>query len=218
MLKCPCCRKQYEVFNPFGVVQRNNAQCPNCKSLERHRLIWLYLKQCTDFFDKQLKMLHVAPEKVFRERIQEMGNVEYLSIDISDDSAMRRMDLTCLDFNAAEFDVILCSHVLEHIQDDIKAMREMYRVLDYGGWAIIQVPLNKNAEKTFEDVEITDPDEREKKFGQKDHVRVYGIDYSERLKSVGFTVNVDEFISEMKTKQIKENALLPGEDIYYCTK
>jgi len=143
-------------------------------------------------------------------------NVTYLSADINPKNAMVKEDITQTSFNDDAFDIIFCSHVLEHIEDDRKAMKELFRILKPGGFAILQVPI-KDTKETFEDFSVTDPKERENLFGQHDHVRLYGRDYKDRLQKAGFHATVDKFVEKLDPAIIKKYAL-PQESIYFCTK
>ena len=196
---CPVCRHQYTKFLPYGRLRpRPNALCPECLSLERHRLIWLYLEQRSDFFRKKLSVLHVAPEACFIKRFEKLHGDSYITADIESPLAKVKMDIHQIPFEDNTFDVILCNHVLEHVRDDIQAMREMCRVLKPGGFAILLVPFYPPLpEKTFEDFSIQNPREREKIFGQDDHVRKYGNDYTTRIAQAGFTPVADPFALEM---------------------
>jgi predicted SAM-dependent methyltransferase len=215
---CPCCGESYREFMPFGVEPLYNVLCPNCFSLERHRLLWLYFKNKTNIFNDRLKVLHVAPEEVFQKQFKAMANLDYTSIDLNSPIADLSMDITRLEFQDNIFDVIICNHVLEHIVDDKKAMTELLRVLKPGGWAVLQVPINGKLMNTYEDFSITSPEEKEKAFGQDDHVRVYGLDYVSRLESAGFKVKKDAYIEELGPELIKKYALDKWEYIYLCTK
>jgi Methylase involved in ubiquinone/menaquinone biosynthesis len=193
-----------------------NAQCPFCLSLERQRLIWTYLKSNLNRnSDRPVKLLHVAPEPALTRLITERKGIEYLSIDIDSKKAMMAMDLTDLSFDDDSYDIIICSHVLEHIDDDRKALQELYRVLKAGGYAILQVPIDKNRAVTYENREITAPEERKKHFGQADHVRQYGLDFGERLEQAGFTVKIvtaSEFTDNPERYGFNEDGL------YVCYK
>jgi SAM-dependent methyltransferase len=214
---CPCCESHLQRFKPFGLVPRP-AECPVCGSLERHRLIVLYLRHRTDLFDGQRKMmLHVAPEKQLSELFASASSIDYLSADLVPSRAMVRMDVMDIQYPDETFDVIYCSHVLEHVADDRKAMSEFHRVLRTGGWAILQVPIS-TAEVTFEDPAITSPEEREAAFGQFDHVRCYGADYKDRLENAGFSVEVDGFVRELDDQTVTRCGLMRSEDVYRCTK
>jgi len=215
---CPVCENGIESFLPFGINPRPNAQCPLCKSLERHRLIWLYFKNKTNLFKDNLKILHIAPEHLISNKLNEMSNLDYISADLLSPSAMIQMDITAIQFIDNSFDVIYANHVLEHIPDDLKAMCELRRILKPTGWAILQVPIW--GDKTLEDANISTSEEREKLFGQKDHVRRYGLDgiYKKRLEIAGFEVFVDSYVRSLGSDVIKKYGLMPDEDIYFCRK
>jgi hypothetical protein len=196
-VECPICEKKYSEFLPYGRINpRPNALCPNCLSLERHRLIWLYLKEKTTFFTAQLKVLHMAPEPCFMERFEKQHGANYITADIESPLAKVKMDIHNLPFGDNHFDAVLCNHVLEHVKNDIQAMSEVRRVLKPGGWAIMQVPFFAPVpDVTFEDDSIVDPREREKIFGQDDHVRLFGKDYSKRIKQSGLEPEESAFAS-----------------------
>ena len=172
--------------------------CPSCGSLERHRFVWLYFQRQTDLFDREFEsVLHVAPEPCFLPRFLRLLGPGYLTADFLDDSVMERMDITDIGHEDGAFDVIYCSHVLEHVPDDRKAIQEFRRVLKQDGWAVIMVPIT--SESTYEDASIVDPKGRLKHFGQVDHVRRYGMDVQDRLEESGFSVTCvrpDAFLSE----------------------
>jgi len=204
--------KSYRKFLPYGYVNiRENVLSPGTLSLERHRLMWLYLQRKTDFFTARYKVLHLAPEQAFYKRFKKMSNIDYTTADLHSPLADVKADITALPFDDKTFDVIFCNHVLEHIPDDTKAMQELYRVMKPGGWGIFQVPLDKNSAKTFQDDRITDPAERTRIFGQYDHVRVYGLDYFDKLQSVGFQVDKINFTEELSDKEIDKYRLEKGE-------
>ncbi len=187
--KDPIDDSTFRSFLPYGYQnQRQNVLSPSTLSLERHRLLWLFLKNETHFFSQPLKVLHFAPEQAFYHRFKKLSHLEYTTTDLNSPLADVKADICNLPFDDHKFDVILCNHVLEHIPDDTKAMSEIFRILKPGGWAILQIPQDLSREKTFEDNSITDPSERTKIFGQYDHVRVYGMDYFDKLKQVGFEV------------------------------
>jgi SAM-dependent methyltransferase len=186
-LECPICGGSARAFLPFGRVPRPNAKCPTCGSLERHRQLWLFFRRQTDLFDGRRKsMLHFAPERMLATRLSKIDNLQYVSADLIDRSAAVRVDITNMPFTTGAFDVLLCSHVLEHIPDDRRAMRECLRVMKQEGLAIFMVPVTVPV--TVEDPTITDPAERERLFGQHDHVRCYGMDIVQRLEQAGFEV------------------------------
>jgi len=199
-------------------VPARRAACPGCGSRERQRLLLLYLRNETNLFSDPLRVLHIAPEDCLQEAIAGVRNVDYVSADISSKAAMLRMDVTDIRLPDDSFDVILCSHVLEHVDDDARAMWELWRILRKGGWAILQVPVDASRERTFEDSSVTDPAERERLFGQWDHVRVYGRDYAQRLAEAGFDVHVIPYASRLGPEVIRTCGLDAAESIYLCRK
>ena len=206
--------KSFKSFLPYGYgSQRNNVLSPSTLSLERHRLLWLYLKNETDFFIAEKKVLHFAPEQAFYKRFRNMKNLNYVTTDLNSPLADVKADICNLPFNDNEFDVILCNHVLEHIPDDTKALQELYRVLKVGGMGIFQIPQDLNRSITFEDNTITDKKERAKIFGQYDHVRVYGRDYFDKLRSIGFKVEAVDYTQTISPEKITEYCLAKGEII-----
>ena len=214
---CPVCECSSSAFLPLG--QRADARCVVCGSLERHRLLWTFLKEKTDLFDDQIKqILHIAPELCFESRLRKKFANSYITADLLAPSAMVKMDITCIQYPDQSFDVILCSHVLEHIQDDKQAMKEIYRVLKNDGFAILIVPIS-DKEKTFEDPSIVSPQERLKYFGQEDHVRIYGLDYIDRLCDAGFKVSVTSVkdLCSEETADLMGLTIASG-NIYKCTK
>lgn len=204
--------KGYRKFLPYGYgKQRENALSPGTLSLERHRQMWLYLQQETEFFSKKIKVLHIAPEQEFLRKFKKMKNLDYTSADLFSPIVDVKADILDLPFEGESFDVVICNHVLEHIQDDTKAMSELYRVMKKGGWGIVQVPMKISLEKTYEDFTITDPKERQKHFGQYDHVRWYGMDYFDRLKSVGFEVDANFYSQKFSDEEIRKYGLNKNE-------
>ena len=209
----------FRIFLPYGYVkQRENVLSPSTLSLERHRLLWLYLKNETSFFSAPLKVLHFAPEQAFYKRFRKLQNLDYTTTDLNSPLADVKADICDLPFKEAEFDFILCNHVLEHIPDDTKAMQELYRILKPGGSAILQIPQELEREKTFEDDSITDAQERTRIFGQYDHVRVYGRDYFDKLRSIGFRVEEVDYTSKLTPQEVDRYRLAKGEVIPVCFK
>lgn len=211
--------KSYRSFLPYGYgKQRPNVLAPGTLSLERHRLLWLYLKNETDFFTAPKKVLHFAPEQAFYRIFRNLKNLDYTTTDLNSPLADVKADICNLPFEDNSYDVILCNHVLEHIPDDTKAMQELYRVLKPGGMAILQIPQDLHRETTFEDNSITDPKERAAIFGQYDHVRVYGRDYFDKLRSIGFTVKEEDYTRKLGDELVSKYALAKGEIIPVCIK
>ncbi|MBN1158744.1 MAG: class I SAM-dependent methyltransferase [Bacteroidales bacterium] len=211
-VECPVCEGKFRKFLPYGYNQvREGVLCPRCFSLERHRLLWLFLQRCTDFFAAQHKVLHVAPEQCFYNRFRKQKNLEYTTADLESPLADVKLDIQDMPFQDNTFDIVICNHVLEHVADDKKAMKEIHRIIRPEGFAILQVPADYGMEKTHEDPAITDPHEREKHFRQKDHYRLYGIDYTERLKEAGFVVRNQNFTDQLKGDEIKRYRLPASE-------
>ena len=213
---CPCCNCHFRKFLSFRA--RLDAQCPRCGSVERHRLMWLYLKYQTNLFSDTLRLLHFAPEYIFQKNFASFPNLDYVSADLDSPLAMTKVDIMNIPYENNSFDVILCSHVLEHVSDDQKAMRELFRVLMPGGWAILQSPVDHQRHDTFEDPNITSPQDRLRFFGQSNHVRVYGCDYKDRLEKAGFSVEVDGYVRSLGADKINLHGLPEDEFIYLCTK
>ncbi|MGB1268303.1 MAG: class I SAM-dependent methyltransferase [Flavobacteriaceae bacterium] len=211
--------RRFKSFLPYGYgKQRNNVLSPSTLSLERHRLLWLFLKNETAFFTKQQKVLHFAPEQAFYKRFRKMKNLNYTTTDLESPLADVKADICNLPFQDDEFDVIFCNHVLEHIPDDTKAMQELFRVLKPKGMAILQIPQDLSRAHTFEDNSITDRKERAKIFGQYDHVRIYGRDYFNKLRSIGFDVKEVSYTTALPEEDITKYCLAKGEIIPVCFK
>ncbi|WP_057939362.1 class I SAM-dependent methyltransferase [Algoriphagus resistens] len=214
---CPVCGHSYKKFLPYGRIARANALCPNCLSLERHRLMWLFLKQKTDFFSAPLRVLHVAPEHCFIGRFEGLKNLDYITADLESPLAKVKMDVHDIPFPENSFDVVFCNHVLEHVEDDLRACAEFNRVLKPDGWGILQSPVYP-IEKTLEDKNIKDPAERERLFGQRDHVRKFGKDYAERLRKSGLLIEENLFVKELSLDKLKQHGLPPEEVVFVCRK
>ena len=197
---------------------RENVLSPSTLSLERHRLFWLYLKKETSFFSEKHKVLHFAPEQAFYKRFRKMKNLEYITTDLNSPLADVKADICELPFQDNEFDFIFCNHVLEHIPDDTKAMQELYRVLAPDGTGIFQIPQDLSRDITFEDDSITNPKERAKIFGQYDHVRVYGRDYFDKLRAIGFEVSEEDYTNTFSEPEMDKFRLAKGEIIPVCKK
>jgi SAM-dependent methyltransferase len=213
--------KGYRTFLPYGyATQRNNVLAPGTLSLERHRLLWLYLQNETDFFTAVTlkKVLHFAPEQEFHKRFKKQSNIEYTTTDLLSPLADVKADICNLPFPDNSYDMILCNHVLEHIPNDKLAMQELYRVMKPGGMGIFQIPQDLQRATTFTDDSITDPKERAKVFGQYDHVRVYGRDYFDTLRSIGFTVIEEDYTQIIGAEKVKLYGLAQGEILPICYK
>ena len=176
---------------PYGYVRsREDALCPLCLSLERHRMIWLWISRNTILEERRPRLLHIAPEVSLMREFRRVysGTEQYTTADLESPLADMHFDIQQIPLDAESVDVVICNHILEHVEDDRKAMREIYRVLSHGGWAVMLVPEDRSRATTFEDDTITDPQQRTALFGQYDHRRVYGRDYDARVCQAGFRV------------------------------
>ena len=214
---CPVCgnRSRY-------LMHRTNAPggelCPICFSRARHRFSWLFMtrKMRLDDFTTR-RFLHLAPEVEFTRRFKSLPGLAYSSADLGHPGAMHRLDLTAIDRPDASFDAIYCSHMLEHIPDDRKAMRELERTLAAAGWLLVQVPLDKDS-PTKEDFSVVDPKQREREFGQWDHVRVYGMDIAERLAEAGFEVKIWTAEQILSARELETMSIPADETLLLCNK
>lgn len=230
--ECPFCGGRFAAFVPSGMKApilkqkqvvsggyRENSLCPRCYSADRERMIYLFFKSDRpDVFSRTMRVLHVAPEKNLASVLKASPNISYVSSDLSSPEAMVKMDITAIPEPDQSYDMVICNHVLEHIPDDGLAMRELYRVLKPGGFAILQVPISYALESTFEDPSVTSPEDRYRVFGQKDHVRIYGRDYTRRLERAGFTVNELPYAASLPASEADRFALLKEERLYFCLK
>lgn len=226
---CPICKSSFKKFDEFGmVIKRPNARCHNCHSLERHRLLFLYLNSNFNLFknnSESFKVLHFAPEKVFYNFFDKKEDVEYTPCDLVPElfnyhgnSKILKVDITKIPYSNETFDFVLCNHVLEHVPDDILAMSELYRIMKQGGNGILQVPIDYSRAVTFEDDSVVLPEDREKVFGQDDHVRIYGSDYIKRLRNTGFIVDEIDCTSMFSLEEIFKYGLMKSEKIYHVKK
>ncbi len=211
--------RTYRRLLPYGrVSSRANALAPGSLSLERHRLLWLYLKTKTNLFSEEVKLLHVAPEYCFIKRFKNQKNIDYITGDLISPWADVKMDIRKIPFDNNTFDAVICNHVLEHVDEDAVSMREFFRVMKPGGWGIFQVPVDYTRETTLEDPTINTPALREKHYWQRDHVRLYGRDYASKLEAAGFRVTPDNFVSELEPALALRYALPMDEIVYFCQK
>lgn len=219
-VSCPVCEKSFSKFLSYGsaVAHRENVLCPYDLTLERHRLMWLYLKNESDFFQKRKKVLHIAPEQCFHAKFKSMENLDYTTGDLVSPIADLHFDLHNIPLENDLFDVVFCNHVLEHVDDAMQCMQELYRVMKPGGWGIMQVPQDFNRETTYEDPSITEPSEREKHFWQKDHVRLFGKDYPQWLEKAGFKVKEYDPKAHFSKELIEKYRLMENEILYVVSK
>ena len=215
----PIDNKSFRKFLPYGYgIQRPNVLSPSTLSLERHRLLWLFLENETDFFSKKYKVLHMAPEQCFNTLFKNQKNLDYTTADLYSPIVDVKADILELPFEDESFDIVLCNHVLEHIEDDSKAISELYRVMKTGGMGIFQIPQDLKLKKTYENLNVTNPDERKKHFGQYDHVRIYGRDYFDRLRKGGFKVKEINYSKTLSDGLVDKYRLQKGEILPVCYK
>lgn len=230
-VKCPFCQWRFKRFLPggrdvpilqemkvIGAGHRPGVFCPLCHSTDRERLIYLYLKDELGLFSERPRILHFAPERNLGKVLRDSFDSNYLSADIYSSRAMKQIDITNIELTDNQFDLIVCNHVLEHIPDDRRAMMELYRILKPGGRAILQVPISLSLEKTLENDNVVTLEDREKYFGQYDHVRIYARDYEKRLREAGFTVVVFDLLSSIGEKEYLRYGCRKEETIYICSK
>lgn len=218
---CPVCKNRIRLYLPFGESLRYNAQCPVCRSLERHRALWLYFEKNLGLFQKNgMKLLHFAPEGIFYKRFKDNRNIDYYPVDINSEfpGIRKAVDITCIPYEANSFDMIICNHVLEHIPDEKKALSELFRVLSDEGIAFINTPVSEELEVTLEKSEYNTPELRSRYYGQCDHVRRYGRDYIRHLQSAGFIVEEIKVNENYTEEELTKFGLLRGEKVYCCRK
>ncbi len=219
--ECPLCGHTYRRFLPYGYVHsRENALCPHCLSLERHRLLWLYLTLGTNLFKDHPRTLHIAPEVCIMRHLKphfRQCPSQYITADLESPLADLHFDVQQIPLGDGSIEAVICNHLLEHVADDRKALSELHRILRPGGWGIILSPVELSRAETFEDDSITDPDERTRIFGQYDHRRIYGRDYADRLRHAGFEVEDIDFAGSLSEEQRRRYAL-PEDHIYVVHK
>jgi SAM-dependent methyltransferase len=181
--------------------------------------MWLYLKNESIFFTAgNLDVLHIAPEQCFYGKFKAQKNLNYLTGDLVSPLADIHFDLHQIPLEDNRFDVVFCNHVMEHVDDPIQCMKELFRVMKPGGWAIMQVPQDMSRATTYEDKSIIDPAEREKHFWQKDHVRLFGRDYPQWLEKAGFTVEIYDVQKNFDKQTIDRFRLMKDELLYIARK
>lgn len=216
---CPCCGWNLRAFTHGGesMKPRPLGYCPRCNSKARHRRWWLFLQENTNLFTARLRLFQVSPNYCFSRRFRRLPNLDYVGGDLYHHRNIRlRMDLPATPLSSESFDAVLCIHVLEHIQDDREAMRELYRILKPGGWAGISTPIHLD-QLTYEDPTITTPEERKRAFGETVHVRYYGYDLASRLEETGFQVKFYPG-KDVDLQSQQKYGLRDDENIFFCTK
>ena len=210
---CPICASNVRVF----LGRHKERLCPVCGAAERSRVDWTFLHmKIAAYGGARIRVLHVAPEVYLAAVFRKMSNLDYVSIDLASKLAMVKMDITDLRFPNSSFDLIYCSHVLEHVVEDRKAMAEFFRVLKPGGLALLQVPMS--GANTHEDWSITSPEARRKAFGDPGHVRRYGMDYMDRLRDAGFSTTVLTAQEMLSRSECDRCGVAGTRRLFSCTK
>ena len=220
-VECPVCERKFSKFLSYGsnVAHRENVLCPYDLTLERHRLMWLYLKNESNFFSAaKLEVLHIAPEQCFYGKFKAQKNLNYLTGDLESPIADLHFDLHAIPLENDRFDVVFCNHVMEHVDDPIQCMKELFRVMKPGAWAIMQVPQDMSRQTTYENPTITTPEDREKHFWQKDHVRLFGRDYPQWLEKAGFELEYYDINQKFDANTIERYRLIKDELLYIAKK
>ncbi|MBU7317609.1 glycosyltransferase [Paenibacillus sp. SM 69] len=228
---CPFCNNRFKRFQPwpdiydfpkykFEMSNKYTAICPSCYSMDRERVFKIYIERETQLLQSTAKVLHIAPERQLRNWLVKYQNLKYVCGDLfPQDSLTQKVDITSILYPDNSFDVILCSHVLEHIPDDTRAMNELYRVLKKGGWGILQVPICISIDDTYEDFSITTPEGRLEAFGQDDHVRIYAKnDYIKRLEKAGFEVSFFNLALKYSISEAHQYGLQENDYLYIVRK
>jgi SAM-dependent methyltransferase len=204
-VSCPICDGAFSRFMDHRA--QPSVRCPKCGSMERHRLLWLWLREESDFFTAGLRVLHFAPEYGVRKRLAALPNLDYHTADLESRLADDHFDIAQIPYPAESFDVILCNHVLEHVPDDAAALSELHRILRSDGWAILMTPIGKGVRRTVEDPQVGEPHQRLAKYGQEDHVRLYGQDFYERLRDAGLEVEAIDYAEQLSAADIERYRL-----------
>jgi SAM-dependent methyltransferase len=219
--ECPCCGGRFRAFRPRG--DRPDARCPRCNSYERHRVLWMWLRDRGELFDAELDLLHVAPEPVFEQRLRALPKLRYVAGSLFPSGEQVRVDLTDIPFESGSFDVVLCNHVFDEIPDDRRALAEIHRVLRPGGRLITQTPVDKRRDTTYEDPSLS-PAERRRVFQTADDVRIYGLDFRDRLEEAGFAVRAVDYAADLDPATVERHGLaehggrVNGTDVHVAVK
>ena len=214
-VRCPLCGSRFDAFKPAW--NRAQAICWRCGAHERHRFTWLFLEQRPELLRGAGSLLHFAPENALERRLREISGLRYVTADLDPAKGELALDLRALDLPDAAFGAVLCSHVLEHIEDDAQAMRELRRITASGGWALVMVPIDHGRTTTYEDPAIVTAEQRRAAFWQDDHVRLYAPDVADRLAAAGFTVERVQAGEALGLETVLRHGLLAGEELHLCS-
>jgi len=215
-VECPCCGRRWAAF--AADWNRPDAVCPGCGAHERHRALWLYLRDRVQVGRGPTDLLHFAPEHGLSVALAGLPLVRRVTADLDGHRVDVAVDITAMPFVDASFDAILCSHVLEHVEDDRTAMAELARVLRPGGWALVMVPIDSARAETYEDPAIVGEEARERAFWQHDHVRLYAPDIAERLRDAGLEVDPVRIVDSLPAGAAARYGLLPDDTVFHCVR
>jgi SAM-dependent methyltransferase len=211
---CPVCGRQFARFKDDW--NRSNALCWRCGSHERHRAQWLLFERRPELLAGARSLLHFAPEWALRQHLERLGHLDYVTTDLDQPGVDLHVDLMALELADGSFDAVICSHVLEHVADDLVAMRELRRITAPGGWCLVMVPLDLGRASTYEDASVTLRAERQRAFWQHDHVRLYAPDIAERLAAAGFEVEPIRPREEFGQSLVERCRILDADQIFLC--
>ena len=212
---CPLCEHGFDAFKDDW--NRPGALCWRCGSHERHRAQWLLLQRRPQLLREARSLLHFSPEWCLRRRLAAMPGLRYVTTDLDPEQDVDvRLDITAIDLPDGAFDAVLCSHVLEHVSDDARAMAELRRITAPGGFCLVMVPLDLHRATTYEDPTVTAPEDRRREFLQFDHVRLYAPDIAGRLRAAGFEVEVVDMARELGDDEARRYGLLASDLTFLC--
>ncbi len=212
---CPVCGHAFARFKDDW--NRPNAICWRCGAHERQRSLWLYLERHPELLGGG-ELLHFAPEWCLERRLRQVPGLRYRTADLDSRLGELQLDITAIALPDDSVDAILCSHVLEHIEDDRAAIAELARILKPGGWLLVMVPLDITRERTWEDPTIVAPADRERAFWQHDHVRLYAPDVADRLRAPGLEVERVRWTQQLGPELAARHRLLDADDVFHCVR
>ena len=216
---CPCCEQSFKTFLPMtaGASNRDNVVCPGCGVVERHRLLWLYLESQTTLLTNPHQLLYLAPTDVLQEKLKQYKNISYLSADLESPLSMQHFDIMDIPITNNSFSFIICSHILAHVKNHKKALKELYRILQPGG-ILILLDDYESRPKTLEYEEVKTPEERKIAYGQSDRWRLFGKDFLSEITSLGFKLTKSDFASSFTKEETIKYRIDKMEKIYSCKK
>lgn len=210
----------FETHNMIGGGTRNNCICPVCRSIDRNRFVYWVLRNKTDVcvWGGDKKILHFAPEQPIYDILKNQKDIAYYPCDLFPQKGMIKVDVTDIPFKNNVFDFIIINHVMEHILDEMRALKELYRVLKPDGMVVLSIPICIDLDETYEDSRILTKEDRNKYYGQEDHVRLYGRDYKQRFSRAGFEITEYSPNREMDEDTIRKYAFIENDVVMLCRK